>query len=159
MLPELTATASAYAVGARFLERLVGDFTEADWAARDAAGHDPRWLVGHIATYRNRVVAMLGQPPANAPWEVAFARGTSSADVPADLDIKDVVASFHAAHAAMAGAWETLTPEDLAKPCGRTMPDGTEDVAGFLRFLAWHEAYHLGQVGLMRRLAGKTGAA
>ena len=38
-------------------------------------------------------------------------------------------------------------------------PDGSATVAGALGFLAWHESYHLGQLGLLRRLAGKPGRA
>ncbi|BDU74500.1 DinB family protein [Mesoterricola silvestris] len=158
MLPEIATAARCYAVGDAFLTRLVGDFTEADWAVRDASGHDPRWLVGHLATYRNRVAAALGLPVETAPWEALFLRGTSPRDLPADLDIGAVAAAFHAAQAAMAAAWEGVTRETLAKPVGRTLPDGTTDVAGLVGFLAWHEAYHLGQLGIFRRLAGKPGA-
>jgi len=159
MLPVIATAARSYKAGNAMLDRLVGDFTDADWAVRDAAGHDPRWLVGHLATYRNRVAAALGLPVETAPWEALFARGTSPADLPADLDAAAMVAAFHAANAAMAGAWEGVTEEMLAKPVGRTLPDGTDNVAGLVGFLAWHEAYHLGQLGLLRRLAGKAGAA
>jgi hypothetical protein len=159
MLDDLKAAANAYALGDRYLDRLVGDFTDLDWAVRDAAGHDPRWLVGHLATYRNRVLAAMGILAAPAPWEAHFARGTSPADLPADLDVAELVAAFHAATAAMAAGWDGLTAEAMAKPAGRTLPDGSEDIGGLIRFLAWHEAYHLGQLGLLRRLAGKTGAA
>jgi len=155
MLEELKFTASAYAVGGRFLTRLVADFTEADWAVRSAAGTDPRWLVGHIATYRNRVVGLMGLPTPVAPWEAGFAKGTKPEDLPADLDMQPVLASFHAADAAIAGAWEALTAEDLGKPFGRTLPNGSDTVGGALAFFVWHEAYHLGQLGMMRRLAGK----
>lgn len=159
MLPELNATASAFALGGRYLDRLVGDFTATDWAVRDAAGHDPRWLLGHVTTMRKRVMAMLGLEPVAAPWEASFGRGKSSADVPGDLEVGEVLAAFHAAGDAIAGAWEGQTAEALAKPLGRTMPNGGDTVLGALEFLAWHEAYHLGQLGLFRRLAGKPGAA
>lgn len=159
MLPALAAIAQTCAIGDRFLDGLVGDFTAADWAVRDGAGHDPRWLVGHLAVLRGRMAFMLGLPALEAPWESSFSRGTTPADVPPGLDIREVLAAFHATHAAMAGAWESVTEEALARPLGRTLPDGSSTVAGGLGFLAWHEAYHLGQLGLLRRLAGKPGVA
>ena len=159
MLAELEVTAKSYTVGATFLNRLVGDFTEADWAYRDPAGHDPRWLVGHITTYRVRVAQLMGQPIPSAPWEASFGRGKSSADVPGDLDIQAVLAAFHASSAAIAEGWEALTPAMLAEPFGRTLPNGTDTLGGAIQFFNWHEAYHLGQLGLLRRLAGKPGAA
>jgi uncharacterized damage-inducible protein DinB len=108
-----------------------------------------------MATYRNRVAALLGQPVQAAPWEAGFAKGTKPADLPADLDIQAVVAAFHAAQEAIAGGWDGLTGETLAKPFGRTLPNGEDTVGGALAFFAWHEAYHMGQLAFMRRLAGR----
>ncbi|HLO66857.1 MAG TPA: DinB family protein [Holophaga sp.] len=159
MLPVLEPVAKNYALGTYMLDRAVGDFLEADWAVRDAAGHDPRWIAGHLALYRQSGLAMLGLPRAEEPWMACFARGKSAADVPADLDMGKVLASFRAAGEAMAGGWDALTAEALAGPLGRTLPDGTSTLADGLRFLAWHETYHLGQLGLFRKLAGKAGVA
>ena len=159
MLPELLATSRLYATSERMLNRLVGDFTPADWSARDAVGHDPRWLVGHVATYRKKVAAMMGVPQPEAAWEAAFLKGTSPADLPADLDIEAVLDSFRASHAAIMGRWEALTAEAVGAPFGRTLPDGSDTIGGALGFMAWHETYHIGQLGLLRRLAGKPGAA
>jgi hypothetical protein len=159
MLPELVPTAQAFATGDLFLRRLVGDFTPEDWRVRDAAGHDPRWLVGHLAATRRGVLKLLGLETEEQGWEAFFRRGTSPADLPGDLELAPILASFFGAQALMAGAWEGLGPEALAKPFVRTLPDGSQTVGDAFRFLAWHEAYHLGQLGIMRRLAGKAGLA
>ena len=159
MLPELVATASTFSFNGKSLNGLLKDFTQEDWAVQDAGGHSPRWVVGHLATYRHRVLALMGLQSAPEPWEECFTRGKSSADVPADLDMKLVISAFHAVQVAMADRWEALTPEGMSKPTGRKLPDGSEDVGGAIRFLAWHETYHLGQLGLLRRLAGKPGLA
>jgi uncharacterized damage-inducible protein DinB len=159
MVPELVSAAKAYVVGDIFVEGLVGDFSAADWKVTDSVGHSPIWLLGHVATYRQRALAMMGVDQPASPWEAAFVRGTSPADVPADLDPGILVQAFHAAQKAMAARWDALTPEALAKPFGRTLPDGSDTVGGALAFMAWHEAYHLGQLGFMRRVAGKPGRA
>ncbi len=159
MLPELQATAATFAFNDGMLDRLVADFTVPDWATRDACGHDPRWIVGHLATYRRRALALLGAPLEPLDWEAAFVRGKGAADLPADLDLGEVVAAFHRAHEAMAEHWDGLQAVHLARSAGRRLPDGSEDVGGAIRFLAWHETYHLGQLGLLRRLAGKPGVA
>jgi hypothetical protein len=159
MLAELAAPAHAFALGDRFLDGLVGDFTEADWKLADPVGHTACWLVGHLAVTRNRLLGMVGLAPMAQPWEAAFGRGTRPADVPADLDPRLLVQAFHATQEALAGRWDALTADDLAKPLGRTLPDGTDSISGAVRFLAWHEAYHIGQLGFMRRLAGRPGRA
>jgi uncharacterized damage-inducible protein DinB len=45
-----------------------------------------------------------------------------------------------------------MTEEHLAASAGK------ETVGDQLAFLQFHEAYHIGQAGLLRRLAGKDGA-
>jgi uncharacterized damage-inducible protein DinB len=159
MLPELAPTAQAFVVGDLFLRRLVGDFTPEDWQVRDAVGHDPRWLVGHLAATRQGVLKILELEPQEQAWEAFFRRGTSPADLPPALDLAPILEAFHGAQAQMAGAWAGLSPEALAKPFVRTLPDGSKTVGDALRFLAWHEAYHLGQLAILRRLAGKSGLA
>ncbi|BDU78358.1 DinB family protein [Mesoterricola sediminis] len=159
MLPTLEAVAKGFALGTPMLDRAVGDFTPEDWGVRDAAGHDPRWILGHLATYRQSVIALQGQPREDASWMEAFTRGRTAVDIPGDLDMATVMAAFQAAGEVIARGWEALTPERLAAPLGRTLPDGTSTVGDGLRFLAWHEAYHLGQLGLFRKLAGKPGVA
>jgi hypothetical protein len=159
MLAELYATAQAFAVGDLFLAGLVGDFEAADWQVRDPAGHGPCWIVGHLARMRTRTQILVGLQPATPAWAAWFDRGTSLADVPADLDPRELVAAFHAAQAALVARWDAVTAQDLARPLGRTLPGGADTVAGGLAFHAWHEAYHLGQLGLLRRLAGKPARA
>jgi hypothetical protein len=159
MLAEIQSAATAFSLGCTYMDRLVGDFSPADWAVRDAAGHDPRWIAGHVTVYRNRVITLMGLEAPVLPWENTFTRGATAADVPADLDMAEVVKAFHAAGAILAGGWEGLGKELLDQPLGRTLPDGSDTKGGCIRFLAWHEAYHLGQLGMFRRLAGKAGVA
>ena len=47
-----------------------------------------------------------------------------------------------------------LTPEDLAGKTTQRFPIDDATLAGTLAFLLHHEAYHLGQLGLLRRAAG-----
>ena len=159
MLPELIPLAHQYAVGDRFLTLLTGDFADADWLTRDATGHDARWIVGHLAVTRDRCVGMMGLPPRSAGWHQAVMRGTRPEGVFDSVFGPELAASFHAAHQLMVGRWEALTASDIAAPLGRTLPDGADTIGGALRFLAWHEAYHCGQLGLIRRLVGKPGIA
>jgi len=159
MIPELAVSARTFAMDEKFLEGLVGDFTNADWVVKDPVGHDARWLVGHLAVTRRRLMAMVGLVPPVEDWEAAFGRGSSPAQVPEHLDPQPLVQAFRSAQQALAGHWETLTGADLARPLGRTLPDGSDTLGGAVRFLAWHEAYHLGQLGFMRRLAGRPGRA
>lgn len=159
MLAELIPLAQLYDHNARILGALVGDFVDADWRVQDPLGHDSRWIVGHLAATRLRLVGMVGLTPMTAAWQADFARGTSPKTLPQELDMAELLRSFHHAHRQLRSAWEGLTADILAQPLGYTLPDGSDTIGGALRVLAWHEAYHLGQLGLMRRLVGKPGLA
>jgi hypothetical protein len=50
----------------------------------------------------------------------------------------------------------TITPEQAAMDF-REFPWGTKDLSGGMHFLHFHESYHLGQIGLIRRMAGRPG--
>nr|WP_320132392.1 DinB family protein [uncultured Holophaga sp.] len=159
MLPELAPLALTYATSARFLGNLLDDFTPADWYLTDAQGHQPRWIVGHLAASRLKLAAALGSPLEPVAWEACFARGTSLLDIPQELQGPECLEVFRQTQAALESRWEGLIPADLERPIGRTLPNGSDTVRGMVAFLAWHEAYHLGQLGLLRRLAGKAGLA
>jgi len=159
MLPELAPTALAFATGEKFVSRLIEGLTDADWRVRDAAGHDPRWLLGHLAATRLSLLKLTGLVLPAAPWAEPFGRGKSSADLPADLDLGVVIAAFQASAPQLAARWDALTAEDLARPFGRVLPNGTDTLGGALQFYAFHEAYHIGQLGLLRSLTGKAGLA
>ncbi|MCK6490706.1 MAG: DinB family protein [Planctomycetes bacterium] len=159
MLPTLAPIAHLFGLNLWALDRCVGDFQPSDGLVRDPAGHDARWIAGHLTVYRRRLVAMMGLPPLSDAWDTAFQKGTTPDAVPTELDGAQIVRAFHDAHGVMAPRWEALTEADLAKPLGRTLPDGGNTIGAGLRFLLWHETYHLGQLGLLRRLAGKPGIA
>lgn len=159
MQPELVPLVHLFAHGDRALAALVGDFTDQDWRVKDAAGHDSRWILGHLASVRMRIVGMLGGEAPTADWTAAFGRGSSAQDMPEQLDPAVLLEAFHGAQRLAAGLWERVDAERLAQPLGRTLPDGSDTIGGALRFLLWHEAYHLGQLGFMRRLVGKAGLA
>lgn len=156
---KLTDIAHLYMVNNTMIDHCVGDFQPGDWLVRDAAGHDARWITGHVTVYRRRLVAMMGGPELTETWEAAFMRGTTPDAVPTELDGATIVHAFHEAHLMMVPRWDALSDADLAKPLGRTLLDGGDTIRAGLRFLLWHETYHLGQLGLLRRLVGKRGIA
>ena len=54
----------------------------------------------------------------------------------------------------MSELFPNITDEAAAEPAAQPMPDGSDTVAGVLHFLHFHETYHLGQLGLLRRMNG-----
>ena len=59
----------------------------------------------------------------------------------------------------MREAFAKLNEEFLsATPTGRPLP-GVTDNASLIAFSAFHESYHIGQMGYLRKMLGHTGVA
>jgi hypothetical protein len=69
------------------------------------------------------------------------------------LPFDRLVQDFDSSEERLQSALGALTEADLAKKEGSEAPFGER-----LAFLHFHEAYHVGQTALLRRIAGKEGA-
>ncbi len=159
MLPVLTSIAHVFTLNAWAMNRCVGDFSPTDWLVHDDNGHTARWIVGHLAVHRHRALQLMGLTPVPVPWDACFLQGTNPDAVPHSLDGIEIAGAFHAAHQVMTSRWASLSDHDICRPLGRALPDGGETMLDGLRFLAWHESYHVGQLGMLRRLTGKAAIA
>mgnify|MGYP001231032091 CR=1 FL=1 len=120
-------------------------------AAREplvADGSSARWLVGHLAGYRDVMLETLGGERLQGPaLDEAFGYGSKPEGEP-EATLAELIAAYTAAEAPLNAALEAASAEDLARPSGKTT------VRQRFEFLLWHEAYHLGQLMLYRRAAG-----
>ena len=112
------------------------------------------WVVGHIVANRNFVLQLLGEPPIWSEAESArFKRGSPPVkDASQARPIEKTLADFSRAQERIRAGLDRVGDAGLAAPAG------DETVGEKLAFLHFHEAYHIGQTALLRRMAGKAGA-
>ena len=157
----LRRLAKRYSFDNHFLDMLIADFTPADWKHRDGEGNNAQWLLGHLAATRRWAQRILDPGSADAvpelPWETHFGRGSSTSPESDAMDATELKVAFVEAGVRLAALLKGFGPDDLARETAADLPYGksVDDVAHFLHF---HEAYHFGQIGLLRRGAGKPGA-
>lgn len=115
------------------------------------------WLAGHLVRGRGRTLITLGLSA--DPWDL-FGRGTHldpNAKYPTKQQILQRWAEYSGQlHHALRG----LKDGDIKKPAQVPNPpslDGT--VGGQVAFLAFHEAYHMGQLGYIRKWLGHSALA
>ncbi|MGB8479101.1 MAG: DinB family protein [Acidobacteriaceae bacterium] len=89
-----------------------------------------------------------------------YGRGTAQIQNAAEaLDLAQLMTAWDEAAKRMEAGLENLTPEGfnkLAPWSPRNDPE--ETVSSLLSIVFFHQAYHAGQTGLLRRMAGKEGA-
>lgn len=120
----------------------------------DPGGNCLNWVLGHIVSARNRIMTQIGIPPV---WQLDLAfhySGREEADWSPDkaIDLKSIETDLARSQAEIINALEMVQDDMLTTPDekGRLLGDA-------LIFFNFHEAYHGGQVALLRRIIGKPG--
>ena len=101
---------------------------------------------------------MLGQEPV-VPAEKLEGYRDTLVDRENAMSLDELMSAFDAMQAPLMRGLGSLTEDKLAAPAPFS-PTGNpnETVGSLMAGIAFHEAYHVGQTGLQRRLAGKPGA-
>lgn len=150
--------AEDYRFNNKFVLNTVKELSPEEWMKRpnDASNHIA-WIVGHLIWTRKRVLARLGTEW-SAPWLELFARGTKVEDQGAYPSSGALMDAWSEVGGLLAGALEHASEESLAIRVTPPAPPTTDGkVSGLIRFLAWHETYHVGQICYVRGLLGHTG--
>ncbi len=119
-------------------------------------GNCLNWVLGHIIAGRDGVLKLLGEP---AVWgESETARYTSGSEaITTDeqaLPFERLLEDLDESQRRITGALAQSSPEALAMQTERD----EKTVGKLLAGLHWHETYHVGQLELLRQLAGKDDA-
>jgi hypothetical protein len=119
------------------------------------AGNCMNWVLGHITATREALLEVLGEPLVLPPEVTArYKRGSAPVAGPGDgLPMSELLARLATSQERLLRGIENA-PE--AKWDEERADFGTVRRAAY--FLHFHEAYHAGQLALLRRLAGKKGA-
>jgi hypothetical protein len=124
-------------------------------------GNCINWVGGHVVATRDAMLALLGTRPVGSPAErERYKRGSPPVrDASEALAWDRIVHTFDAQQDALRAAFAALTPERLAA----ALPEGAnpfqvDSLAEQLALFSFHESYHVGQLGILRRLCGKPGA-
>lgn len=156
----LVDLAARFRFNESLLNMMVNKFEPEDWAAApEGGGNNPIWILGHVTTSRRFLLRKLGVDAPEEHWERLFGMGSQLTDPGNYPSPTTLTCNFTEAGAALTKSMETLTVEEADAPMGTTFPDGSDTIGKGAHFLYFHEVYHLGQIGILRRMRGKPGFA
>ena len=122
------------------------------------AGNCLNWIVGHILANRAGILGLLGKDPVWNEEEAApYQRGSEPLTDPAlAKNLDELVAMLENSQESILAGLAEISAEGLQAPA----PSGkeAETVETGLAALVFHEAYHVGETGILRRLLGHAGA-
>jgi uncharacterized damage-inducible protein DinB len=147
---------SAFGNNLRLLELNGAGLTHELAAKRPASGvASAAWIVGHLVNARRRIVKLVGGTVLEEPaWEQHYARGGPGATP--HLDWAGLVSAFQATDPDLKTAFQQVA--DWDRPTINPALGTDQPLEQVLSFLFMHECYHLGQIGLIRKLHGLPGA-
>lgn len=144
--------------------KLIADFRDGDWGYQPAPGlAHPLWTCGHLACAQHLLIfdRCLGKPFLDASFAANFPIGAAirSFDEHAYPKPAEVLETMKTVHertlAALRGIDERLLEEPAFGAGGQPHPH-YHNKLGVIAHCHRHEAFHAGQLAMIRRLLGRT---
>ena len=127
----------------------------------EGGGNCLNWVLGHVVSARSAVLMLAGATTAPTGDGMAvYRRGSHPEGTDGFADLAKLRAVFDETQKHLIPALAALSEEALnsSVPEEHRRPPLTGSIGEALIRLHYHEGYHNGQIGLLRRLAGKEGA-
>ena len=125
------------------------------------AGNCLNWVVGHLLCIYAHTLPLLGERPVMDERALQrYDRGSAPiVDAAEARELSDLLKAWDETAERMDAGLAALTLEalDALAPFSPS-DDPKETVRSLLTLVFFHQAYHAGQLGLLRRIAGKEGA-
>ena len=124
------------------------------------AGNSANWVLGHLLCVYNDVLGLLGAAPVMEREALKpYARGSAPLAETDAIPLDSLVDGWNRACAEFDTALGSIPEARLAEPVQNSPTNNpNETVGSLLVTVMFHQAYHAGQLGLLRRVAGHAGA-
>jgi uncharacterized damage-inducible protein DinB len=129
--------------------------------APQPAGNCLNWVVGHLVCIYNEMLPLLDQAPlAERDKLQRYARGTAPIQNATEaMQFGELQTLWQQTIARVEDGLANLTPEQLDSLAPSSPTNNPkETVRSLLTVISFHQAYHAGQTGTLRRIIGKPGA-
>ena len=113
------------------------------------------WMAGHVTHFRTRLLTLVGVPT-DFPWGGLFDTGAKVGPPELYPKAEEIVAVWEEMSELLVERLDALTEEDLAAPPIARVPTTDATLRGAIGYFSLHEAYHVGQMGYVRKWLGLT---
>ncbi len=120
-------------------------------------GNCLNWVLGHIMVYRDKVLGLLGEMPILSDSQTQLYRRGSEAltDGEAAVPLEKLLEALKQSGERLVAALGNVTADRLEAIADE---ENQRSVGERIEFMQWHETYHVGQLEILRQLAGKNDA-
>ena len=134
----------------RLFNNVTADISDED-AGKQPNGHTNHiaWLTGHIVSTRYMLANSIGLSE-QEPFPDFFGNGKGRDDSASYPLMSDLVSGWNSLADKIAEKLGSMDEESLSTEMPRAVPTGNT-LGDFISFLIHHEAYTIGQIGILRR--------
>lgn len=132
---------------------LAGMSDEAASRRPSAQTNSAAFIAAHVADSRFFLAAVVGVTPTN-PLADRLAGAASIGELASCPSVAESLAAGDIVSAPLVAQLARLDAATLDRPAPQRFPVDDRSVLGAIAFLAHHEAYHIGQLALLRKYAG-----
>ena len=111
------------------------------------------FIACHALDARFYLMKLAGHERTN-PWQTLFDEATDISTMKEYPPLYEVLAEWDELHEATLGCLAAMTTAELDEESSARFPTEDRSILGGIAFLAFHEAYHVGQMGLVRKYLG-----
>jgi uncharacterized damage-inducible protein DinB len=137
---------------------MLADIPHDQWCLQVIPGaNHAMWIAGHLASTDDFFVSRLANRPASNPagWNDLFGTGTKPLPDLSAYPSPDVVLQQLAGRRRELTSWfRSLNEMDLGLQVPEELQRFAANIADVMPSIAWHEAWHSGQLSLVRRQLG-----
>ncbi len=112
------------------------------------------WMAGHLAQSRARLARLLGVDQ-EVPWPTLFTRDAPAPTGEEYPALDEIRSAWESAGGALRTRLRAMADGDLQADLQVKIPSTDGTLRGAIVFALFHEGYHVGQMGLVRRTLGR----
>lgn len=159
--PDIAHLRTLYFVIHRTVRRnLDGVSHEESLRSPEPFGNNANWVLGHLVDAAEGVLGLLGQPRVlDSGALVRYRRGTRPLiDATEALPLERLLEAWDEASKRINVGLKSIPEERIDAPVPEELTWMGTTIGAAVAFVSFHQSYHAGQLGLLRRLLGKPGA-
>jgi uncharacterized damage-inducible protein DinB len=143
-----------YRADTDIINKAIADVRPEDWFRKpgDDSNH-LMWLLGHVVVHRGLVLKTLGVQWESS-WQPLFVRGSERVDDSEYPSIDEIREAWNQISEQLKTALSEAPQDVLTTATPEGMPSFDKKVGGTVAFLAFHDAYHTGQMSFLRKWLG-----
>ncbi len=153
-MTDLTTVKGMLNVNAQLFDKVTTAVPAELWLSKpgDNSNH-MTWVAGHVVVHRARISKLLGASW-SAPWENLFVRGAKLEEDAQYPRPEEIQRAWKEVCEKLSASLANVSPETLSKTVASPSPSLDGTVGGLVAFLCFHETYHVGQLGFLKKMLG-----